>query len=252
MKDFRNLAATYSKPSQGQKKDKPERVIYRSNPFFYPFSVCGIVNMSIIFLLLVVAHFAFYVFSQLSSYLYLFRGIRLIGLAAIGYFFMYLSECMFDSGKGGVSAPDTMPGSNGLDELLEELTWGILPLILCFLPVMIVLTVNEGNFSGLIALLWLLGAVLFPMLSIRSLMLRSLSAFNPFATVCNIIRFFPDYLVLLLAIMVLCVPSYLISRFLSGAICYSIMLLWLIYGCVVFWHLMGRFYFKHRALLDWE
>jgi len=224
----------------------------RYNPFLYPFSIHGIINMLIIVLLLVVWRFVSGFLSQFTMVVFLFRSVYMIGVACVGYFFMYLSECMLDSGDGGTVAPDTIPGSSELEPLIEELTWGIIPLILCFMPAILVNAFfEEYNLLALIVLL--VGLCLFPIFCIRSMMMRSFVAFNPIGAAWNIIRYLPDYLLLLFAMAVIFAPLIgFISFFEPKGFAYPLVLAWFIYGCVVFWHLMGRFYFKHRALLDWE
>ena len=224
----------------------------RYNPFLYPFSFAGIINMLIIFLLLVVWRFVSGFLSQLSMVVFLFHSVYMIGVACVGYFFMYLSECMLDSGNGGTTSPDTIPGSSGLEPLIEELIWGVIPLLFCFVPSILINAFFE-EYRVLAAVVLFAGMCAFPMFCIRSMMMRSVVALNPIGAAWNIIRFLPDYLLLLFAMAVIFSPLIgFISFFEPNGLVYPLVLAWFIYGCIVFWHLMGRFYFKHRALLDWE
>ncbi len=223
------------------------------NPVFYPLSTYGLVNILLICLTLILFGILNVIASKLTIYIYFFRGFRIIGLAALGYFFMYLNECMLDSSNGGTTAPSIIPGRGGIDDLIDELTWALLPLLVCFLPSVLFAVFTSGNFEAAYTAIFAAGVLLFPMLAIRAAMMRTYSALNPIAAIFNILRFLPAYILLLLKMTAVFFPILLIILFQVKAGWAKVLAVpWMVYGCIVFWHLMGRFYFRCKEKLNWE
>ncbi|MFI4912453.1 MAG: hypothetical protein ACIAQZ_12370 [Sedimentisphaeraceae bacterium JB056] len=220
------------------------------NPFMYPFSKQGLINIVTIIIIFLVSSFL----SVFTSFMFLGFVLRLLlNLIAFGYFFMYLNLCIVDSSDGGLVAPDTTPGSGGMGDLVEELKWGVLPIVACLLPVFLYTVFSEHPVRGVFLILFFAGIFVYPMLSLRTAMFRHVSAFNPVAILFNIIRFFPGYISLVVAIAVAFVPVvatvYISDR---NPIASLLVMPWFLYGCIVLSHLIGRFYFNRKDKLDWD
>jgi len=100
-----------------------------------------------------------------------------------------LNQCLLDSAKGGLTAPDSLPGSNGLDEIKEELFWAIVPLILCFMPSVLYNGFSEAPDNVIVWSLRAGGLFFYPMVYMRCVIIGDRSAFNPVAIIFNIIRY---------------------------------------------------------------
>jgi hypothetical protein len=224
------------------------------NPFIYPFNKAGLLNIFMIIVVILISRAVDYflglspVFPLLGMLVSLF-----IFLVALGYFFMYLNVCLNDSAKGGIMAPDTTPDRGGLRDIFEELGWGVAPFVVCLLPSILYVIVNKNAERGIFMILLFAGLFFYPMLSLRTGMMRELAAYNPFGIIFNIIRFLPGYLSLLGGIVVAFLPYVIVSYMTDNSFTAGLFVLpWMIYSFMVLFHLMGRFYYKRRDKLDWE
>lgn len=226
------------------------------NPFMYPFSKHGIIQMVILVAVLLVGCVLQLFSSSMFTTSHASSGRRALPYLVVipfGYFFMYLNECMIHSSNGGITAPSTMPGRGGIEDLAEEFGWGITPLLLCFLPSFFYMKYVDDPQKMVFFTIIVVAVFLYPMLSLRSSMLRSPIAYNPFGIIINIIRFFPGYLLLLAGMLLLILPIMAIIRLADGMSPILLIILpWFIYGSLVLSHLIGRFYFHRKDKLNWE
>ncbi len=223
----------------------------RYNPFLYPACRNGLINIAIIVGLLYLG-FACSIASNFLPIFLLSLVLRwVVNVIVYGYFFAYLNQCVIDSAKGGLTAPDSLPGGAGVDDIKEELFWGIIPLVCSFMP--IVLYAIFASEPQRLTVLWLLGAGLFlyPMLYLRSIIIGDVTALNPVAILFNIIRFLPGYISIVIGIALVFTPIILIYAA-AGAPAASILSVpWFVYSSVVMAHFVGRFYCLRSEKLDW-
>ncbi len=222
------------------------------NPFLYPACRQGFVNMGLIVLFIYLGNIVRFAGNLLIFPANLIVSI-IIDLMVWGYFFMYLNHCIRDSAKGGLSAPDSLPGGNGIDEIKDDLQWGLIPLACCFLPFILYSSFVENPDSLVYFLLIFCGMFVYPMIYLRSVIIGDFSALNPVAILFNIIRFLPGYLIILAGIAIVFAPMTLIyilaNRNATATTLVSVP--WFVYSSVVMAHFIGRFYCLRSEKLDW-
>ncbi len=226
------------------------------NPLLYPVSVGGLVHLIIITTCFYVRNYL-HSLSQGAVFMTPFlvlclRVIFAILVIALGYFFYYLAECVRDSAKAGTRAPASINNAPGWNELLSEFGFAVLAFAGCFLPAMLI----YGNTGNLDAKLWTALAVgmwFFPMLYLRAALFSELRMFNPFEMIRSIAKTFVDYHLLVVGLIFVADAFVVTQKYLQNAPFISNLLLPLfIYLSMVCAHLIGRYYLKNTATLNWD
>ena len=169
-----------------------------------------------------------------------------------GYLFCCLANCIADSAKGGVRAPDI----SGIRTLvLQELFLQILLILgcfaLCFSPLALYYVITHKT-DLIFLFLAAVGIFFFPMALLVGLLFETIDALNPIFLITNISRTFLSYCGLILSFYVLAALLYTIPtaleklpylKIISGAVA--------LYLLFIESHVLGRFYWRNKEKLDW-
>jgi hypothetical protein len=167
------------------------------------------------------------------------------------YFLWYVAQCIADSARGGVRAPETVAQAPGLWEMLVQtgrtvaaVAVALLPMITYWLSVRRVDTV----FWSLLA--W--AAAICPMALLAVTMFDSVCGLNPLILIGSMLSAFLPYLGLVLALGALLFLIVKANQALAG---YP--LLGYAFGFAKYYlalvaaHLVGRFYWRYEEKLNW-
>jgi hypothetical protein len=250
---------------------KPEVPPERKLPWFidiflYPFSIAGTIHL-IIFLLgplliqKLILHFIDFAFGLITLVCY---------ILFIGYFFYYISHCIFDSSKGGLRAPDvTVYDVPEKGELVSQIFLMFGAVAVCLFPAMAYFIITEQT-GTLFRLLLAAGVFSLPITLLVAALFDSVEALSPILIFKSIYRTFLPYLGLVLIFSLIAWP---VSRIISGlpkpqgelgaffyissvldyllGMTFILYKIAFIYLTMVSAHLLGRFYFRYKAKLDW-
>ncbi len=223
----------------------------------YPFSTTGLVTLAVMIGLPLISAFLGVAF---------FRLVRLAGWVSFGigvlmglYVLWYLAECVYDSAKGGTRAPEIIDADTSLNTLWARGSYLLAVYLVYVVPVL----VYWGWMQRFDAIFWALAAwavFFFPMSLLAMVINDSLSALNPFFLIASISRVFLSYVALVACLLTIIA----LLALLSGATLplpmphvralVAISLLSLLanaYSSFLLAHILGRFYWRNRARLDW-
>jgi phage FluMu protein Com len=263
--------------------DETEQLAKRRLPwiidiFMYPASASGLTILGIVvgvpLLIKIVTkllNMASYRFPPLAIFALGFWLIScVVNFIIVLYMFWYFCECIRDSGRGGIRAPETMGITPGIEELVSGIARIGGCLVFFFLPLgFYYYYTREIN-----AVFWvLLGYAAFfsPMGLLAVITLDSFSGLNPVLLISSIFKSFLPYIVLVLffstigGVLSLLRPDLpqpedffdllnyftLVLRYMYtfGFICKSAPF---IYLAMVGAHILGWFYRRYREKLYWE
>ncbi len=168
------------------------------------------------------------------------------------FFYWYLCECIRDSAEGGIRAPETTHKTPGLWELL----W-LLRSVVCFVifagPVM-AYYFSTGR-ADTVFWLWLaFGVLLLPISFLAFVMFDSLtSAFNPFLLVGSIRSTFLPYCAMVLVFLTAGFFIITITQDMDFTLVQEFIIhCAVMYLLMVTAHILGGFYNRYRAQLNWD
>ncbi len=222
---------------------KGERIVaWPLDILLYPASLGGLVTLGIIVGATILTPFVTWI---------PFMGLILWGVLFL-YTGWYLAECVHDSAKGGIRAPDAL--TPGLGEMWSRVSY-LLAVYVLFLapPVLYYVFTQRVDYVFVGLVVW--ASVLFPIGLLAMVVLDATMALNPFLLLGAIIRTFFSYIGLLavLAVTTLAISlalyillgflPFLLRAVLSRAAYY--------YGAMILAHLLGRFYWRNAEKLDW-
>jgi hypothetical protein len=225
--------------------------------FLYPVSLSGILHLgmfTIIPLLIAIVRILLGPFGMAVA----FPGF-LINMAVVLYLYWYVSECIRDSAKGGLRAPEAF-ATLGLSDMWSQ----ALHIIGCYLIFLGPAFFYSYYIQKTDAVFWFLlafGVFFFPMGLLACVMFDSIRGLNPVLLIPSIFSTFFQYcgLVLLITGIVLGfkavqtkqtdnVQTETITMIFLGSVFYLILL----YITFVVAHLIGRFYWRYEKRLNWE
>ena len=239
--------------------------------FLYPFSAAGLVNLGIFCLGPPLLGFINRIALSRIPFGFLIALVLLILL--VGYALYYLACCVFDSSKGGRSAPDiNVQYAPDKSDLIAQIFLMLGCVAVCFWPI----AVYSALTHRADIVLWLLSAVgmfFLPMALLAGILFDATHALNPIFIIASIFKTFPKYCAL---VLFSCIPGAIAAavianicnlsgpQSLTGAIFYPSMLIRyfftatfiykgmaLAYISMVGAHLLGSFYWWHKDKLDW-
>lgn len=235
------------------KIDQTEKPPVRKLPwlldiFLYPTSMSGLINLGIFWLLPVLIR----VFTILLPGRIVWLLGFLVGLVISAYMYYYFMECIRDSAKGGIRAPENIASLPDMSEALSDLMeivacfvifWGLVGFYFLF----------TRKIDTIFLLLLGYGIFFFPMGLLALAMFRSTAAFNPFVWIMSILSTFVQYCGL---VLFFCILGWLVSGIMSsfqGSLFFSFLFNAIfIYLAMVGAHLLGRFYYLNSETLNWE
>lgn len=235
------------------KIDQTEKPPVRKLPwlldiFLYPTSMSGLINLGIFWLLPVLIR----VFAILLPGRIVWLLGFIIGLVVSAYMYYYFMECIRDSAKGEIRAPENIASLPNMSEALSDLMELVACLVIFWGPVGFYFIFTQKTDI----IFWLLlgyGIFFFPMGLLALAMFRSSAAFNPFVWIISILSTFVRYcgLVLFFCILGRLVSGimYSFQRSLFSSFLFNGIF---IYFTMVAAHLLGRFYYLNSKKLNWE
>jgi DNA-directed RNA polymerase subunit RPC12/RpoP len=226
--------------------------------FLYPVSLSGLTHLAI-----------FTIVPTLIAILRTSLGIagRIVGLLGFIiniliflYMGWYFTECVRDSAKGGIRAPEAF-ASMGAGEMWSQMQLIIGSFLILLSPAFFY-NLYTGNLDAIYWGLLITGSFFFPMGLLACIMFDSIRGLNPVLLLGSIFSTFFQYCgLVLLVIAIFFSFTKLISMLglegeqqpsgvilLAGGVFYFIGL----YIVFVIAHLIGRFYWRYQDKLNWE
>jgi DNA-directed RNA polymerase subunit RPC12/RpoP len=221
--------------------------------FLYPVSMSGLMHL-IMFTLLPPVIFLLSIFGCTMAL------ISLMMIIALGlYMLWFFNECVRDSAKGGIRAPEAF-ATAGLGEMWSEAKYIISCFVIFMLPFFLYFLTTK-RVDNIFWLLLFYDVVFFPMGLLSTIMFDSLHGLNPILLISSIFSTFFQYagLVLLLGGIILAF-GYLMNITMTGenrsyldSLLYRALSIFLIlYMTLILAHLIGRFYWRNQEKLNWE
>lgn len=217
--------------------------------FLYPISTAGLITLGIIILIPLLINIAvgllgpFGILILLPGFLINF----IIGL----YFYWYIAECIRDSAKGGIRAPETMANAPGLSELLGQ-WFRLLICLLLFVGPMGYYFVKTHRIDAIFWSLLAYAVFFLPMGLLAVTLFDSLRGLNPLLLIGSIFSAFFTYCGLVLILGAVALSIIVLRRTLSGKWAAFLSGFFVMYILLVVAHLLGRFYWRYQEKLNWE
>jgi hypothetical protein len=243
--------------AEADESDKQRSLPWIIDIFLYPMSLSGLLHLGIF----TVIPFVLSLIGMLLGPFSMAIAIPsfLINIAISLYLYWYFTECIRDSAKGGLRAPEAF-GSVGLEEMWSQALYILGCSIVFFGPVFFYGILNNKT-DIVYWLLFIYGVFFFPMGLLACVMFDSIRGLNPFLIIVSILSTIFQYcgLVLLITSIVLGFKAIqsvqsdsgqqgmLITIFLG-----RIFFLFLLYIAFVVGHLLGRFFWRYQDKLNWE
>ena len=255
--------------------------------FLYPANLSGLTTLGIFVgipllfrgLVWILGIFAL-AFPPMLVFLVLFAVVGLIVRSVLYlYLYWYVCECIRDSAQGGLRAPETMAQTPGVGDMFFQLLKILSCLVLFWGPVVawgfrtfsmaMATTVYWGSLpptfqsdlaknAVITASLLTYAVFFFPMALLAVVMFDSLCGLNPVLIIRSIFSTFVAYCGLVLVFCVLWAVvgalRYVMVRYCPLPMQVTAFLLYCAgaYLLLVKAHILGRFYWNKRQILDWE
>ena len=218
----------------------------------YPCSISGLVHLGIF----VFAQIILTMVGKLIPSFFMMIGLLVIRVIFGIYLFNYFNWCVNDSANGGLRAPEPeyFSGGSGPDylDILNDLLPVLLPVIICFVPAIVVNFVPDLDDKYCWVLLSV-GFYFFPMMLLASIMFDTWHVFNPVLILGSIFSCFFRYLIIAASLPVIVIILYVVlNRISTGVLSRVIMFLCFVYMTFVYAHFVGRFYYLSSEKLNWE
>ncbi|MHC4212062.1 MAG: hypothetical protein ACYSWP_01690 [Planctomycetota bacterium] len=213
--------------------------------FLYPTSTSGLINLGIFWILPIVL-------SLIARILPIPIVWGLIGLIIVAYMYYYFMECIRDSAKGGIRAPENIGEFPDMSDVVSQAMEIVACAVIFWGPVVFYFTFTQKEDT----IFWLLlgyGVFFFPMGLLALAMFNSTSAFNPLVWIGSIFSTFFQYTGLVLFFCTLVwLMGKIVSSFGQSRLFAYLFAAAFIYLTMVMVHLLGRFYYMNAKKLNWE
>jgi hypothetical protein len=168
------------------------------------------------------------------------------------YMVWYVCECIRDSGNGGVRAPDVIAAAPDPWEALGQL----LRIAACYVFFLAPMFVYVGFTKRFDTVFWSLGAYaafFFPMGLLAITMFDSVNGLNPILLIASILSTFFSYCIMVtgLAAVVFLMGLLSVTMTVAGIGQFFVRCVGT-YLILVMAHLLGRFYYRNAAKLNWD
>ncbi len=175
-------------------------------------------------------------------------------LVFILYTVWYLGLCIEDSADGQNRAPSvfTHGQDDGLGEMFIELIRFVVCILLCLAPAQIYRSTTE-QVDATFWIINLAGLFLLPMMLLAVRMHESLAGLNPILIIVSILKTHISYCAVVLAFFIPITAIHFIIEQSgeAGLLVNSISSVATLYLMFVACHILGRFYCRKEARLDW-
>jgi hypothetical protein len=249
-------------PEEELKAEETESVGQRRLPwmidiFLYPISISGLLHLGIFTIIPFVLSLIGMLLGPFGMAIALPAFV--INIAVMLYLYWYVTECIRDSAKGGLRAPEAFAMA-GMGEMWSQAQYIIGCLLIFFSPVFFYSFFNSES-DVVYWILLLFGVFFFPMGLLACVMFDSIGGLKPPLLIVSIFSTFFQYcgLVLLITGIALgykAIPTIrtdipqqqtIAMIFLDSAV-----FLILLYTSFVVAHLLGRFFWRYQDKLNWE
>jgi len=168
------------------------------------------------------------------------------------YFLWYVTQCIADSARGGVRAPETVAQAPGLWEMLVQTGRTVAAVAVALLPMMVYwLTVRQIDTVFWSLLAW--AAALCPMTLLAVTMFDSVYGLNPLILLGSVLSTLLPYLGLVLALGAMIFLIVKANQALAGNPLHRYAFSFAEYClALVAAHLVGRFYWRCEEKLNWD
>lgn len=241
-------------------EEPPERKLpWIIDIFLYPFNVSGLTMLGVtvgVPLLLRVLVYVLMACTALFPPAMVFWVLAIVvcwggSFVLLLYMNWYACECIRDSARGAIRAPDTTAITPGLGDIFGRTFRVLLCVLVCVAPAVIYL-IQTHQFDPVFWTLLGVGGFFLPMALLAVTMFESLAGLNPLLLVGSILSTFVPYCLLVPFCYTLIVlfpyAAYFVKEIgLPGyVVLFATYCLWLVLA-----HLLGRFYWKYEERLNW-
>lgn len=217
--------------------------------FLYPLSLASLVTLGIVIVIPLLINLAAGLLGPFGFFV-LTPGVVVDAVVWL-YFLWYVTQCIADSARGGIRAPETVAQAPGLGEMLVQTGRTVAAVAVALLPMIIYwLSVRRVDAAFWSLLGW--AAAICPMTLLAVIMFDSVYGLNPLILIGSVLSTLLPYLVLVLALGALIFAVVKANQALAGdplrryAFGFAEY-----YLALVAAHLVGRFYWRYEERLNW-
>ncbi len=228
--------------------------------FLYPLNRAGLsvllISVGVPFILRVIVRFFFFAMAAFGPLFIFWVLFIFLHWASLFMFVLYVNwyfcECVRDSAAGGIRAVDTTATTPGLGEIFGQAIKMILSAVVCMAPALIYLNHSRST-DGVFTVLYGAGGFLIPMAMLAMVMYDGLHGLNPILLFGSILRTPIQYCALVAfcygaCLLVPVAGYYYLKQWILG----SALLFVAFYQLLILAHLLGRFYWRNEARLNWD
>jgi F0F1-type ATP synthase membrane subunit c/vacuolar-type H+-ATPase subunit K len=245
--------------SEAEEAESPEyhKLPWIVDIFLYPMSLSGLLHLGIFTIIPFVLSLIGMLLGPFSMAIAI--PSFLINLAISLYLYWYVTECIRDSAKGGLRAPEAF-ATAGLEEMWSQALY-IIGCCLIFLGPAFFYGIFNNKTDVVYWLLFICGIFFFPMGLLACVMFDSIRGLNPLLLIVSIFSTFFQYCGLALLITGIVIGFKTIQTMQSDSrqqgmlttiFLERIFFLILLYIAFVVGHLLGRFFWRYQDKLNWE
>ncbi len=234
----------YHYPSEhisGPEYDGRRKLPWFIDIFLYPMSSSGLMHIAI-----------FVIVPLISGFLLLLGFFIRIGIFL--YMGWYFTECVRDSAKGGVRAPESFAFLS-IGEMWEQVQH-IVGVYLIYLTPALFYKLYTNRSDVIFVVLLITGTFFFPMALLTCIMFDSIRGLNPFLLLGSILSTFLQYIGIIVLIVGIIFSFLYLSDFMANSsarkLVSFIFIPLQIYITFIAAHLIGRFYWRNEENLNWE
>ena len=258
---YRELQMLQGARLPGKQDEAPRRKLpWILDIFLYPLSRAGLsillISVGIPFVLRVIVRFFFFFMGSFPPVFVFWVLFIILHWGVFAFFVLYVNwyfcECIRDSAAGGIRAVDTTATTPGLGEILGQAMKVILSAAVCLAPALIYLNQTRSA-DSVFRILYAAGGFLIPMGVLAMVMFDAIHGLNPLVLLGSILKTLFQYCALVAFCYISCllVPVagyYIVTSWIRG----SALLLVTFYQLLILAHLLGRFYWRNEARLNWD
>ncbi len=240
----------YRPSAQEQAEHSGERSLpWLIDIFLYPLSVAAVTTLGIVIVIPLLINLVGGLMGPFGFFILIPGYVVTVVLRL--YFLWYVSQCIADSARGGLRAPETVAQAPGLWDMLVQTGRAIAAVAVSLVPMMIYwLTVRQVDPIFWALLAW--AVAICPMALLAVTMFDSVYGLHPLILVASVLSTLLPYLGLVVALGVLqflfiityrAWADYPLLHYALGFVRY--------YLALVIAHLVGRFFWRYEEKLNW-
>lgn len=260
---YRELQMLQGTRLPGKQDEAPTRKLpWIIDIFLYPANRAGlsalVICVGVPFIMRLIVRFFFFAMASFGP-LFIFWVLFIVlhwGVFAMAMLYAnwYFCECIRDSAAGGIRAADTTGATPGLGDILGQAMKVIASALVCMAPALIYLK-RTGSADDAFRPLYGAGGFLIPMAVLAIAMFDGLHGLNPILLLSSILRTFFPYCALVAFCYISCLLVPVAGYYYKTPetwILGSALLFLTLYQLLILAHLLGRFYWRNEAKLNWD